>query len=337
MKRITFLLALIICASLNLKAQNAPNFIITDTHNQEHNLYEDYLDQGKTVLIDFFFVSCPPCQSFAPTLQDLYEEWGEGEEDVQFFSFSTRQSDSNASVAGFDNNFGITFPSAGNDGGGYDATRPYVNGEFGQFWGTPSIAVISPDGSVNYNVGTNPANINAALLEATSSTSDPEPAIIEIHIIDKYGNEIEMVDINLTSDDIGSPNFPLTLDENNQISFEDFEAQFGNFSNHLIVPSKLDNSSSGITTQDITLTLWHILGIKHFDSAFNVLAADVNSDDKVTAFDLVQTRQLILGIIDEFPNSPSYKFVPEMHEIDPQPGTTTIVEFVAVKMGDTSY
>ncbi len=337
MKRITFLFTLTLFFSQQVFGQIAPNFIITDTHNQQHNLYEDYLDQGKTVLIDFFFVNCPPCQSFAPTLQSLYEEWGAGDENVQFFSLSVRETDSNASVASFDNNFGITFPSAGNDGGGYDATRPYVNGDFGQFWGTPSVAVIAPDGTVNYNVGTNPANINAAILAASNTTTDPEPSVLEINFVDKYGNPIDNVDLHLTSDAIGAPLIPIQLDENNQIMFEDFESQYGNLNNPMIVPEKLDNPSSGISTQDITLTLWHILGIKPFDSIYNELAADVNSDNLVTAFDLVQTRQMILGIIDEFPSSPSYKFVPSLQEIDPQPGETIQLEFVAYKVGNTSY
>ncbi|MBK8080793.1 MAG: thioredoxin family protein [Saprospiraceae bacterium] len=31
-----------------------------------HNLYQNHLDQGKTVVIKFFFTSCPPCRSNAP-------------------------------------------------------------------------------------------------------------------------------------------------------------------------------------------------------------------------------------------------------------------------------
>lgn len=45
-----FILSFSILSTLSLKAQ-VPNFTLTDINGVEHDLYEDYLDQGKTVLI----------------------------------------------------------------------------------------------------------------------------------------------------------------------------------------------------------------------------------------------------------------------------------------------
>jgi hypothetical protein len=44
-----------------------------------------------------------------------------------------------------------------------------------------------------------------------------------------------------------------------------------------------------------------------------MLAADVNADSKITSFDMVQMRQLILNQIDEFPSNNSWIFVDESY------------------------
>jgi thiol-disulfide isomerase/thioredoxin len=53
----------------------APDFTVTDSHGNVHHLYADYLNQGKTVMIEVFFTTCPPCNSIAPYLEPLYQEW----------------------------------------------------------------------------------------------------------------------------------------------------------------------------------------------------------------------------------------------------------------------
>ena len=55
----------------------APNFTLQDLNGNTYTLY-DYLDQGKTVFIDFFAVWCSPCWSFMNThaLENLYKEHG---------------------------------------------------------------------------------------------------------------------------------------------------------------------------------------------------------------------------------------------------------------------
>lgn len=138
-------------ASFSLFSQTAPDFTVTDTHGEEHSLYEDYLDQGKTVVLDLFFVNCPPCNDLAPVLEPVYQQWGAGQADVQFISLTSDQSDNDARVIGFEQQHGTTWPAVSADGGGPAAQQPYTTGQFGEFFGYPTLIVIAPDRSVQFD------------------------------------------------------------------------------------------------------------------------------------------------------------------------------------------
>lgn len=51
------------------------NFTTLDTDGQFHTLY-DLTAAGKTVMLDFFFYNCVPCQEYAPSYSELYETYG---------------------------------------------------------------------------------------------------------------------------------------------------------------------------------------------------------------------------------------------------------------------
>lgn len=148
MKRIFTLFSLFLSSTLMI-AQEAPDFTVTTVHGEEFNLYTE-LDEGKTIVVDIFFVNCPPCNGIAPFIQDLNLKWGDGAADVEFISLT--DVDTNAEIIPYEELHSLTFPAAGTDGGGSDAVAPYKSGSFGQFFGYPTILVIAPDKTVNYDV-----------------------------------------------------------------------------------------------------------------------------------------------------------------------------------------
>ncbi len=142
---------LILCFFLfGLYAQTAPDFDVTDTHGEDHSLYADYLDQGKTVVLDLFFVDCPPCNELSPLLEPVYQSWGAGTADVEFISLTADLNDTIAKVLAFEELHGTTWPAVSVEGGGPPAQQPYTTGDFGAFFGYPTLIVISPDGSVQF-------------------------------------------------------------------------------------------------------------------------------------------------------------------------------------------
>lgn len=81
------------------------------------------------------------------------------------------------------------------------------------------------------------------------------------------------------------------------------------FTTH-ITPSKNINPLNGVTTNDLVLISKHILGLQPFDSPWKYIAADANQDGKVTTYDVIVLRKLILGITTELPNGKSWRFAP---------------------------
>jgi hypothetical protein len=121
-----------------------------------------------------------------------------------------------------------------------------------------------------------------------------------------------------------------------------------------ITPRKNDQPLNGVTTYDLALISQHILGLEALDSPYKIIAADANQDGKVTTFDIIVLRKLILGITSELPNGKSWRFLPDNyvfpnpqdpftppfpekilvpHSADPLP---TYFQFTGVKIGDVN-
>lgn len=131
-----------------------------------------------------------------------------------------------------------------------------------------------------------------------------------------------------------------------------------NFSNiplggqYLVSPEKNDDPLNGVSTLDLVLIQRHILGIEKLNTAFKLIAADINKDGKITAADLTELRKLILGTNSAFFNNKSWRFVdkayrfadatsaqgeafPEIYSIN-NLNVNMTTDFVAIKTGDVN-
>ncbi len=138
-------------------------------------------------------------------------------------------------------------------------------------------------------------------------------------------------------------------------------AEFGQYNialskdvNYTITPYKNTDATNGVSTYDLVLINQHILDINPFTSPYQYIAADVNKSGTITAFDLLQLRQLILNKITEFRDNTSWRFVDESYnfgsdiastlsqnftesmEVSPSVMSTIQANFIGVKTGDVN-
>lgn len=157
---LSFFLAL--CFSGMLSAQQAPDFSVTDINGSSHTLYTDYLDQGKVVILGFFYDGAPMIESLYPMLQDYaYAEW---EQNLPLGVLLLSAIDSHNTLSVFAESHSLSLPVSGTDGGAHTAIDAYINGAFGPFFGYPMFVVVGPTGEVVYDPwGTNNEDIIATL------------------------------------------------------------------------------------------------------------------------------------------------------------------------------
>lgn len=117
-----FLAILLFSAILGANAQTtlstAVDFNVTTTGGQTFNLFNK-LAEGKYVLVDFFFTTCPACISTSPYYKQSFIDYGCNTGGVYFISVD--QGDTDAEVITYEGTYysGADIPSAsGNDGGG---------------------------------------------------------------------------------------------------------------------------------------------------------------------------------------------------------------------------
>ena len=141
-KLYTTLLLSFTIVSLNAQTSltTAVDFTVTDVHGKTHNLFS-ILDEGKHVIVDFFYTTCGPCQASVPTMNQAYTDYGCNTGEIFFLSIDN--GDTDAQVLQYENQFGGLFPSvSGIDGGGNLVVSNYGIGAY------PTVILIAPDRSI---------------------------------------------------------------------------------------------------------------------------------------------------------------------------------------------
>ena len=170
--RTLFVAVLFFSSTWHSFAQAPPDFTLYDQDSIAWNLYGE-LGKGNTVLLDFFYASCVPCQTYTPEIEMIFQDYGSGTGSLVVLGISDR--DNNAALASFDSTYGVSYPTGGTQGNGNTITNDYKLWFPFFFW--PNYAVVCTDTSIFW--GVNPS-IGMAELRNKIDTCDI------VTSIDKY-------------------------------------------------------------------------------------------------------------------------------------------------------
>jgi len=121
--------------------EEAVDFSAKDVHGTTHHLYDILDNQQQYVLIDFFSVTCGPCQELAPIIDSVYTYFGSNQLDLNVMAVD--QFFNNEMVEGFEEEYNTHYPAiSGIEGGGSDIYEAY------QIPYYPSLILIAPDHSI---------------------------------------------------------------------------------------------------------------------------------------------------------------------------------------------
>ncbi|MFN0014861.1 MAG: redoxin domain-containing protein [Saprospiraceae bacterium] len=316
----------IMLALVSAVGAQAPDFTVTDSGGKTHALYADYVNKGKVVVLEIFFINCPPCATFAPHVQALYQQMkSQYGSSVEFLLLSDKNADTNPLVAQYRTGKSLTMPGVGSDGGSVTAVQPYKNGQFGTFLGTPTFLVIAPNtGQVFFDIRA--ANPTATMGLIAQKIADLLPAC---RIRTPAGDTLQKFQITLTPPGGGTS-------VSQQVTNGTY--RLGDFHGLPPLPfceavaAKNDSPLNGVSTFDLVLINRHVLGVEPFQHPWQHVAADANNSGTVSTIDIVELRKLILGIYDTLPQVPSWVFSPAKDTIWPQQCS----EFLAIKKGDVN-
>lgn len=342
MRNFGIILLFVFSQMLLIGQKKARDFKVTTTDKKTIELYKDYLNKGKVVMLKIFFVDCPPCNDIAPQISDLYKKFGGGKEKVEFIELSNKDWDFDAAVIGYKIKYDLPCPSVSQDGGSVEASALYSDNYFGPFFGTPTFVIIKPDGTLDFDPRGSNKNETIRLLDTSitralrsliqippADTTKPVPPVDTTKPVPpvdttKPGSPTDTVKPKPTVDTIklngkitynnsglGLAAISITINNQEYKKSTDLLGNFvfsipDTFKNGSLAMIKVDYNlafNEDVSVLDLVLIQKHILFIERFGDYKKLLAADVNSDSDINVLDLLDLRKIILGIAEKLPNN----------------------------------
>ena len=141
-KAITLIVATVCLFGCRLSAQpginQAVDFTATDIHGNQIHLF-DILDQGKYVLLDFFFTTCSGCIQIQPSMVQAYQRLGCNQHEVFFIEVT--YTDNTTAATNWCNQYGVEYPTIPRENGGMTIDYQYGIEAY------PTVVLIAPDRS----------------------------------------------------------------------------------------------------------------------------------------------------------------------------------------------
>ena len=137
---IGWFLVSIVGLSAQTTLDTAISFTVKDIAGITHRL-DEYLNNNKIVVIDFFTVTCGPCATYTPDFNKSYNHFGCNSSNVVFLGINWGAD--NAQVSQFGSTYGVQYPEiSGTEGNGNHVVMDY------NILSYPTVIIIRPDYSI---------------------------------------------------------------------------------------------------------------------------------------------------------------------------------------------
>ena len=148
-------------------------------------------------------------------------------------------------------------------------------------------------------------------------------------ITDPKGRPVNNATLKVT----GSVNRTITTGHDGVFEISDISRN----GQYTITPEKHDNPSNGLNAIDLIAIQKHLLGKDFFDFDWQLISADATNNVVVNVGDLILIQRLLLGKIQTFQSSPSWRFEPsQVHITSIPPGLPEELLIKAIKIGDVN-
>jgi len=173
-----------------------------------------------------------------------------------------------------------------------------------------------------------PDDTGATSMEGKYANSTTQVVQFEGTVVTTTGIALPGVRVELSGDSDAS----LLTGSDGRFVFDNLSTQ----GQYKITLSKNSSHANGISALDIILIQNHILGVKSIDDVFSRFAADVNKDGKISSIDIVQIINILVGRREDFPDSDSWNFEPNVLEVGGNNVGAGSIELnmIGYKMGD---
>jgi len=187
----------------------------------------------------------------------------------------------------------------------------------------------------------------SVLIGGTCHANEQSSAIIAGSLFTEFGEMIEDAEVSIHSTSLSEYPKSISTQADGVFAFANNPTNV----DYEITASKDGDYLNGISTADILAIQLHIAGIKLLDTPYQLIAADVNNDQLISAIDLISLRNVLLGNSRRFSNNTSWRFVDEQYEFEnvnnPWPFTEIMTfsnllvdqmseNFIGVKVGDVN-
>ena len=170
--------------------------------------------------------------------------------------------------------------------------------------------------------------------------------IIDGYVLTEAGEPMAGVEVFAVADD---QEIGITTEDDGYYRFDGLAEG----ADYTIRPFHNDGPINGLSTFDISLVSDYLTQTEEETlSPYQLIAADANNSRAITILDLIEIREILLGIDDDFDNNTSWRFVPADYafpdpanpwaEVFPEAATvaslsgTRAADFVAIKVGDVN-